>query len=379
MTARDDRPIGGDRAAPIILAAQGPASGRECEISVVVPAYNEEGNIARLYSGVRQALDPLGATWEIVFADDGSSDGTWAEITRLHAQDARVRGIRLSRNFGHQHALYAGMVAAGGRAVVSMDADLQHPPEVVPRLIHEWRRGSKIVHTVRIDSPETTFFKRTSSRVFYRVYSALSGVPIDPGMADFRLLDRQVVDGLLQFREGGLFLRGLVQWVGYPSSKVVFQCAERASGVSKYSFRKMLKFAWSGVKSFSILPLRIATLAGLVTSGVAFLSILYAVGAKLLGLYTLPGWASVLAIVSFQFGVLFVLLGVIGEYIGEILKEVRCRPRFLLQEQLGIDHGARAQPFAAVLALPPGPAEVPRDAAEPQRRTAIALDPRDSG
>lgn len=312
------------------------AEGGWPEISVVVPAFNEAGNLRALFEAVRASLEPLGISWELIFSDDGSEDGTWGEVTALHAQDPRVRGVRLSRNFGHQYALFAGMASARGRAVITLDADLQHPPSLIPELIREWRDGNMIVHTIRIDSPRTSYFKRASSRLYYRLYSLLSGVRIDPGMADFRLLDRRVVDSLLQFNEGGLFLRGLVQWVGFPAAKVEFQCADRASGTSKYSLRKMLRFGWNGVKSFSILPLRIATVMGLLTSLVAFLSIVYAVGAKLVGAYTMPGWASVLAIVSFQFGVLFVLLGVIGEYIGEILKEVRRRPRFLLREQLGM-------------------------------------------
>jgi polyisoprenyl-phosphate glycosyltransferase len=318
------------------------------EISVVVPAFNEDGNVRPLYERVRDALQPLDCTWEMVYADDGSSDRTWAEIGALHARDSRVKGVRLSRNFGHQYALFAGISHAAGQAVVTLDADLQHPPEVIPELIARWREGSMIVHTVRIDSHDVSFFKRISSRSYYRVYSLLSGVQIDPGMADFRLLDRRVVDGLLQFSEGGLFLRGLVQWVGFPTSKVVFQCGRRGSGSSKYSLGKMLRFGWNGLKSFSTLPLRVATIIGLFTSMGAFLTILYAVGSKLMGTYTLPGWASLLAIEGFLFGVLFVLLGVIGEYVAEVLKEVRRRPRYLLQDELGVDTGAAPRMSPAV-------------------------------
>jgi dolichol-phosphate mannosyltransferase len=326
------------------------------EISVVIPAWNEEGNLERLHEKLAAVLDPLRLSWELIVADDGSSDGTWPVVMRLNGLDTRVKGVRLSRNFGHQAALLAGLAHASGRAVISMDADHQHPPEVVPTLIDEWRRGTLIVHTIRIDGPEQGFLKRTSSRLFYRIFSALSGSTLEPGMADFRLLDRQVVDELLRFPEEGLFLRSLVQWVGFPSARVPYECGPRYSGMTKYSPRRMLKFAWTAVTSFSLVPLRAAVVTGAITSGVAFLAIVYAVGAKVLGFYTVPGWASILSILSFLFGMLFIFLGIIGEYIGRILIEVKQRPRFLVRERLGTepvasrtDSGLRA---ARVAALP---------------------------
>jgi glycosyltransferase involved in cell wall biosynthesis len=302
-------------------------------LSIVVPAYKETGNLEQLYRQLILALSPLSSPWELIIVDDGSPDGTWEQIIELHDRDARVRGLRLSRNFGHQYALLAGISEAGGGAVVTLDADLQHPPSVIPLLVEEWRKGSKIVHTLRRDPPGLSWIKRVTSRMFYRVFSFLSGVPLSPGMADFRLLDRQVVTELLKLKETGLFLRGLVQWVGYPSSRVEFDCGDRLAGNSTYSFRRMLHFAWIGITSFSIVPLRLAILLGLLTSGFAFYQLIEAVYIKLFTNEAVPGWASLFVLVSLLFGILFILIGIVGEYIARILEEVRGRPRFIISER----------------------------------------------
>jgi len=303
-------------------------------ISIVVPAYNEERNLDVLHRRVSEIMDgTVGRDdWELVFVDDGSTDGTWAAIDSLNKSDTRVRGVRLSRNFGHQSALMAGLAAARGQAVIMMDADLQHPPELLPQLVAKWREGFQIVHAVRRDPPNLSWFKRVTSRAYYKMFVFLSGVEIEPGAADFRLLDRQVLDEILQFEEEGLFLRGIVHWVGYSTASVPFDCGERYAGSSKYSLTKMLQLGWHGVSAFSLVPLRIGIVIGLISSSIAFLGVCYAILGKWLDKEAIPGWASSVAISSFLFGVLFVFLAVLAEYVGRIAVEIRRRPRFLVRE-----------------------------------------------
>lgn len=310
-------------------------SENESQLSIVIPAYNEEGNIHRLYDELMNYLPSLKVSWEIVFVDDGSTDKTWNKILSLNKNDRNVKGIRLTRNFGHQYALLAGLFQVSGRAIIIMDADLQHPPSLIPRLVEEWQKGNKIVNTLRIDAIKTSFFKKASSNLFYKIFSFLSGVKIEKGMADFRLLDRQVIDIILRFREEHLFLRGLFQWVGFQNSTVHYQCQDRFSGMSKYTLKKMIRLASDGITSFSLVPLRISIFVGLITSAIAFGGIIYAVYIKLFTDRAVQGWSSVVAILSFLFGILFILLGVVGEYIGKIFIQVRRRPRFIINEYLG--------------------------------------------
>jgi len=304
---------------------------------VIIPAYNEDGNLRILYATLVEILSSLDGMWEIIFVDDGSTDNTWKQILSLHEDDKSVKGIRLSRNFGHQYALLAGLSHSLGDAVISMDADLQHPPDLIPQLISEWKEGNMIVNTIRIDSDDLSFFKKTTSRVYYKLFGLLSGVTIESGMADFRLLDRQIVDNILHFREEDFFLRGLIQWIGYKNSTVKYKSLDRHSGSSKYTLRKMIRFALTGITSFSIVPLRVGIFIGLITSAISFMGIFYALYAKFMTDSAVPGWASTIAILSFLLGILFILLGLIGDYIGRILIEVKMRPRFLIATKLGID------------------------------------------
>ncbi|MBX2884264.1 MAG: glycosyltransferase family 2 protein [Granulosicoccus sp.] len=299
-------------------------------LSIVVPAHNEEGNIRPLTDALVRQLAHLSENWELIFVDDGSTDSTWQVIEHLAEQDQRVIGIQLSRNFGHQNALVAGLTHAQGEAIVSMDCDMQHPPSVVPELLAQWQRGYDIVKTVRKTSENTSRFKRLTSDWFYRLFTVLSGVEIESGASDFRLLDRRVLNEIIRLNENEMFLRGVVEWVGYRSSAVEYTVEERLSGESKYTVFRMFQFAWNGISSFSLVPLRAAVVIGLFTSFIAFSSAAYAILAKYFSGQVVPGWASTLVLISFLFGVIFVFLGILGEYVGRILVEVRARPRFLV-------------------------------------------------
>jgi dolichol-phosphate mannosyltransferase len=301
-----------------------------------VPSYFEEDNLDKLYQELKNILENVESRFEIILVDDGSTDGTWKKIQNLNEIDKRVKGLQFSKNFGHQYALLAGLNFAKGEAVITMDADLQHPPEYIKALIAEWENGAKIVNTKRIDNEKISWIKKITSKWFYRIFSFLSGVEMNPGMADFRLLDRQVVDEILNFGESGLFLRGLISWLGYPQSIVEYKAANRFAGQTKYTFKKMLKFGLDGISSFSIVPLRMGIILGVFTSIFAFIELVYVVSVRLFSDTAIPGWASGLGVVSFLFGVLFIIIGVLGEYIGYILIETKRRPRFIINEKLGV-------------------------------------------
>jgi polyisoprenyl-phosphate glycosyltransferase len=305
-------------------------------ISVVVPAYNEEHCVLPLVEALRAVLDGVGESYEVILVDDGSSDGTWTMICEAHAADPRVKGLSLSRNFGHQHALLAGLSHAAGDAIVLMDGDLQHPPEVIPTLLAAWREGYLVVSTERRDSTDTTAFKRITSRGFYHFFSAISGLELRAGSADFRLLDRQVVDVILQLRDPSLFFRGVVQWVGFPAATVPYTARPRVAGKTKYSVRKMLRFSAAAVLSFSTLPLRVGIWVGLVMSGLALAEVLYVLVVYSRG-QTVPGWASMLVLMSIMLGVLFILVGILGAYVAAIYDAVRARPRFIERAGVGCE------------------------------------------
>jgi polyisoprenyl-phosphate glycosyltransferase len=313
------------------------AAARPC-LSVVVPMFNEEDGLSAFVDSLMATLETLPISFEVILVNDGSRDGTWAGIVAAHRRDSRIRGICLARNFGHQNALMAGLDAAAGAAIVTLDADLQHPPELIPKLIEQWQAGYKVVNTIRLDSPDTTAFKRASSNMFYRVFSLLSGFPSAPG-GDFRLMDRAVVDVITQMRDARLFLRGFVQWAGFPTANIQYQARPRYAGTTKYNLVRMLRFSVAAMVSFSSLPLKIGVWIGLATSLLAVLEICYIAFAYMRG-QTVPGWASALTVESFMFGVLFFLLGIIGTYLSDIHETLKNRPHYIV----GATVGASATP-----------------------------------
>lgn len=300
-------------------------------ISVVAPCHNEEPNLEPLYWALSSALRSAEWTYEVVLVDDGSTDETWSVISRIARSDSRVRGVRLARSFGQQAAILAGLKHAHGDAAVTMDADLQHPPALIPVMARYWLAGKPVVLTRRTDSDDVGPFKRLTSALFYRIFSGLTGVPMPAGTGEFRLIDRRVVDYLLSLREGEYFLRGLIGWTGFRSVTVPFHAAPRLAGRTKYSLRKMLRLAVSGVTAFSLTPLRIGTVLGLATAFLAFLELGYVLIQAGRG-HTVPGWASDVGVTTLLFGVQFILLGLIGEYLGRIYLAAKSRPPFLIEE-----------------------------------------------
>jgi dolichol-phosphate mannosyltransferase len=312
-----------------MMSDQASERALDVTISIVIPAHNEAENLPILLRELCATLAPLGRL-EIVCVDDGSTDNTFAVLLEAAKQDDRIKYVRLSRNFGHQAALRAGLSYSTGDCVISMDADMQHPVRLVPQMVERWREGHDVVLTARGETDDLTLFKRFTSKVFYLMINALSDVHIDPGSADFRLLDRKVVDVVKSLSESDFFLRGIIPWVGFKSCKLDYIPDRRRFGDTKYSLRKMISFAVSGVVSNSIQPLRLATILSAIISGMAALYTLYAVHIYLVYGQVVPGWASVVVAVSFIGGLQLLVLGVVGEYIGRILKESRKRPGFVV-------------------------------------------------
>jgi len=302
-------------------------------LSVVAPAYNEAENIGRFVARVVAVLEEMDEDWEIVLVDDGSTDATWRAIEDQAQGDARIRGIRLSRNFGHQLALSAGLSVAKGDGVITMDSDLQHPPEVIASLVAAARAGNDVVYAVRGDDDSAGFWKRFTARVFYWLLNRLSSLELPQGAADYRYVSRRVVDVLLEMPERHRFLRGLVRWAGYSQTFVEYSRGTREAGDSKYSLRHMLLFAWDGVVSFSSFPLRVASVIGVCVSLLGWIYLVYVLCVRIFTDRAIQGWTSVTAAVLLLGGVQLIFLGVIGQYLGRMYDDVKRRPLFLIAEE----------------------------------------------
>jgi len=323
------------------MAKKNPPIRKNPTISIAIPVFNEVENISILFDHLKKVLQPLPFNFEILFVDDGSTDGTYLAIKDLQKRDRRVKALSFSRNFGHQAALTAGLHYATGDAVITMDGDLQHPPSLIPTLIEKWREGFEIVYTTRESTADESAFKKMTSRLFYRLINAFSDTPIQTYAADFRLLDRIVVNSLDRLQERDRFLRGLIGWMGYSSIGIRFTADARKAGTSKYTKRKMFKFAIDGILSFSAAPLHLATYLGIVVSFLSFLYGLYSIYAFFFTTRTIPGWTSLLVTVLFLGGIQLICIGLLGEYLIRIYNEAKGRPLYIVKDSIGLEFPER--------------------------------------
>ena len=301
-------------------------------ISVVVPAYNESENIVVLTERLTTVLSKYG-DWQILFVDDGSKDDTLLQLRRMAEENNRINFLSLSRNFGHQKALKAGLDHATGDCVISMDADMQHPPELLDELIERWQQGYEVVSTIREETKNLPLFKRKSSALFYKLINILSDTEFKPNASDFRLLDRSVVDVLKGMDESHVFMRGIVPWLGFRECSVKYMPAERLSGESKYSTARMVALGIDGITSFSIKPLQLSIIIGTIVSFAAFIYGVVAIIARFILGKEVSGWASIIISILFIGGLQLLMMGIIGEYLGKVFVESKKRPVYVVRER----------------------------------------------
>ena len=300
------------------------------DISVVIPIFNEAANLAMLHQRLREVLDEMPVSYELIFVNDGSRDESLALLLLLAARHEQVKYIDLSRNFGHQIAVSAGLDAAGGAAVVIIDADLQDPPELIADLYAKMGEGYEVVYAKRRSRQGESVAKKFTARLFYRILASITHISIPVDTGDFRIIARKVVDGLKQMPEQNKFLRGQISWIGYRQTFVEYDRAERAGGETGYTYRKMLRLALDGITAFSDVPLKAATLSGFAVSGIAFLVMLYTLYSRFVTHDYQPGWASLMISILFLGGVQLIAVGIIGEYVARLSANVRQRPLYFV-------------------------------------------------
>lgn len=303
-------------------------------VSIVVPVFNEQDNIDIFYKAVLKALEPLPYRFELIFVDDGSTDATPAIVARLAEADRRVRALILARNYGHQVALSCGLDHANGDAVITMDGDMQHPPEMLPQLLGKWEEGFEVVQTIRLTTEGVSWFKKFTSSSFYWLMNAMSNVQVREGGSDFRLLDGKAVLSFRRFRERARFIRGMISAIGFRQTQIEFVAPPRHAGVSKFSLQKMMHFALDGITAYSKMPLRFAFYTGILLGLVSVGLTLHVLYIKFLTEEAVPGWATITASILLLGGLQLVFMGIIGEYVGRIFEEVKQRPLYLVREEL---------------------------------------------
>ena len=312
-------------------------AGNAFRLSVVIPVFNEAENLAQLVTRLIPVLTHETKEWEILFVDDGSKDAGLAEMRRLHGKEPRVRALSLSRNFGKEVAIAAGLDAAQGDAVIIMDADLQHPPEIIPEFLERWREGNAVVYAQRRDRAYEGPLKRTFTQLFYRIFARLGETQLYHEAGDFQLFDRKAVEALRLLGERARFSKGLYSWIGFKSVGVPFEVAKRLQGKSRYNYRKLLHFAWDGITSFTTVPLRVWTYLGfLISLGAVITAVYFVLEALFVGVKT-PGFPTLIVAVTLLAGVQLMSLGMIGEYVGRIFAEVKRRPLYIVAERVGLE------------------------------------------
>ena len=302
------------------------------EISIVVPLYNEEKNIRLMYDRLVSSILKITSNFEIIYVDDGSKDNSFLELLKLSNEDERVKYINFSRNFGHQIAVTAGLDYSKGTAVVIIDGDLQDPPEVIPEMYAMYKEGFEVVYGQRLKRKGDNFFKKITAKYFYRILKKITSISIPLDTGDFRLIDRKIVNDLKNMPEQNKFLRGQIAWLGYRQTSVFFERDERKFGETGYPFSKMLKFALDGITGFSDVPLQFVTKTGIFISFISFLVILYAIFSHFILERTITGWTSLIISSMFIGGVQLISVGIIGEYISRINKNVQNRPLYIVSE-----------------------------------------------
>jgi polyisoprenyl-phosphate glycosyltransferase len=312
-------------------------------LSVVVPCYNEEDVIALTHRDLSSVLQSLVTSYEIIYVDDGSTDRTSEILHGIAKSDPCVRVVSFARNFGHQFAVSAGLDHASGSAIVIIDADLQDPPQVIEPMLQAWIQGADVAYGVRTDRDGDSWFKRRSAAAFYRVLNWVSETPIPVDTGDFRLMDKRVLKVLRSMPERDRFIRGMVAWVGFRQVPIEYHRAPRAAGRTKYPLRKMIRFGVTGILSFSIAPLRVAIWAGFGAAAIALLSMLYALGAKLIFDNTVPGWAATFTAMMFVAGVQLICIGISGEYLARVYMQIKARPLYVVSGEYGFPGSGREE------------------------------------